>query len=524
MTPPRPSPPSPQATTSPAPLGPADPEAALRRPPPPVRWDGVQRVHLIGVCGSAMGALALMLRESGYEVRGSDAGAYPPMSTTLRAAGIPISEGYAASNLDWGPHVVVVGNVVRPSHPEAAAVRERGLPYCSLPQALAGLFLRDRHSVVVTGTHGKTTTSSMVAWILHEAGFDPGFLIGGVTGNFGTNFRLGGGPVFVVEGDEYDTAYFDKGPKFLHYGARTASVNNVEYDHADIFHDLDAVEAAFERFTAALPAHGRLVVPADDPIARRLGEASPAQTWRFAVHAGAAPAAAPDAELRATDVRAAEDGTKLMLQLPPRGPGEPAPQALPVHLPLWGEHNVRDALTAAGLAYAVGAEPADIARALGTFRLPVKRQQLRGVEAGVPVIDDFAHHPTAIRETLRAVRARYPGRRVLALFEAESNTSRRRVFQRGFAQALGDGADVVWFCPPLDKAGDQLAPPERLNMADLVRALRERGTPTEVIADMDALAGAVVAEARPDEDVIVAMSGRDFHGIHAKLLAGLRAR
>jgi len=471
-----------------------------------------------------MGALALMLREAGFDVRGSDAGAYPPMSTTLAAAGVPVMEGYGAHNLDWGPDVVVVGNVVRPTHPEAAAVRDRGIPYCSLPQAIAGLFIRDRHAVVVTGTHGKTTTSSMVAWILHEAGFDPGFVIGGVTGNFGTNYRLGGGDVFVVEGDEYDTAYFDKGPKFLHYRARTASVNNVEYDHADIFPDLRAVEAAFGRFTAGLPAHGRLVVPGDDPIATRLAATSPAAVWRFSLAPEGGPATAAHAELHATEVRSTPHGTELTLALPGRVPGQPAPEPTPVRLPLWGEHNVRDALTAAGLAYAVGAEPTAIARALGTFRLPVKRQQLRGVASDVPVIDDFAHHPTAIRETLRAVRQRYPGRRVLALFEAESNTSRRRVFQRGFAEALGQGADAVWFCPPLDKPGDRLAPQERLDMEALVRSLREGGTPTEVIEDVDALAHAVAAEARPGEDLIVAMSGRDFHGVHAKLLDALRAR
>ena len=205
-----------------------------RRPPPPVDWTHVRRVHVMGICGSAMGAFAGMLRTRGYEVRGSDKGAYPPMSTRLAEQNIHIYEGYNASNLDWNPDVVIVGNVMRPDYPEAVALRERGLPACSLPQALAALFIAGRHSVVVTGTHGKTTTSSMAAWILHEAGLDPGFMIGGITGGFGTNHRVSDGPVFVAEGDEYDTAYFDKGPKFLHYLPTSAAITNIEFDHADI--------------------------------------------------------------------------------------------------------------------------------------------------------------------------------------------------------------------------------------------------------------------------------------------------
>lgn len=488
---------------------PAPNDSEARRPPPPVDWSAVKRVHVMGICGSAMGAFAGMLRASGYEVRGSDRGAYPPMSTTLAALGVHIYEGYAASNLEWGPDVVVVGNVVRPDFPEAVALRERAIPHCSLPQALAALYIRGRHSVVITGTHGKTTTSSMAAWLLYEAGLDPGFMIGGVTANFQSNNRVGGDRVFVVEGDEYDTAYFDKGPKFLHYLPRTASVNNIEMDHADIFADVEAIEAAFTRFVRLLPADGRLVVPVDDERARRVAEACPAPIWTVGIGADSG------ADVFAADPQPDAQGVAFSLHLP----GQPAHAT---RLTLWGDHNLRNALVAAAVAFEAGATAGAIARALPSFELPKKRQELRGVAHDVPVIDDFAHHPTAIRETIRSVRTRYPDKRILALFEVESNTSRRRIFQDGFAEALAR-ADRVWFCRPLEK-DDSLAPADRLDMDGLIHSIREAGTQTELIADTEALAQSVAAAARPGEDVVLVMSGRDFHGIHTRILEHLRAR
>jgi len=483
-------------------------EADMRRAPAPVDWAGVRRVHVMGICGSAMGAFAGMLRALGLEVRGSDTGAYPPMSTTLAAQGIPIYEGYRAENLDWGPDVVVVGNVIRPTYPEAVALRARGLPHASLPQALAALFLATRTSIVVTGTHGKTTTSSMTAWLLERAGLVPSFMIGGVTGNFASNHRVADGPVFVVEGDEYDTAYFDKGPKFLHYRPHIAAINNIEFDHADIFQDLAAIEAVFARFAALVPANGRLVVNGMDPRALAAAAASPAPRWTFAVDA--------PADLCATELRGEADGTHFLLTLPD-GTQHAA------RLPLWGTHNVANALTATGLALAAGAPIAAILDGLATFSAPKKRQELRGVADDVPVVDDFAHHPTAIRETLRSTRHRFPGRRVLALFEVQSNTARRRVFQAGFAEALAE-ADAVYFCRPLEKASDTLAPEQRLDLEALAATLREGGTPATVIEDVPTLAAQVAADARPSQDVILAMSGRDFHGIHGRILAALRAR
>lgn len=481
-------------------------EIEARRPPPTVDWAEVGKVHVMGVCGSAMGAFAGMLRRRGLEVRGSDRGAYPPMSTTLAAQGIELMEGYRAEHLDWEPDVVVVGNVIRPFYDEAVAMRRRAIPHCSLPQALAALFIEGRHSVVVTGTHGKTTTSSMVAWLLHEAGLDPGFMIGGITGNFESNHRVSDGPCFVVEGDEYDTAYFDKGPKFLHYLPRTAAITNIEFDHADIYDDIEAIEDAFRRFVRLLPADGRLVVPDGAPRPLAVAADSKAPLWTFGL--------GENADVRATAVEPDGEGTAFILHLPGEAP-------LATRLGLWGDHNVANALTAAALALAAGAPAKAIAQALPSFQLPKKRQELRGEVAGVPVVDDFAHHPTAIRETLQSVHARYPGRRVLALFEVESNTSRRRIFQADFADALGL-ADRVWFCAPLQKA-DNLPEAERLDLPELIASLVERGTPAQLVADIDVLADSVARSARPGKDVVIAMSGRDFHGVHGRVLERLGA-
>jgi UDP-N-acetylmuramate: L-alanyl-gamma-D-glutamyl-meso-diaminopimelate ligase len=453
-----------------------------------------------------MGAFAGMLRTRGYEVRGSDKGAYPPMSTRLEAQGITLYEGYHASNLDWDPDVVVVGNVIRPSYDEAVALRERGLPACSLPQALAALFISGKHSVVVAGTHGKTTTSSMVAWLLHEAGLDPGFMIGGITGGFGTNNRVSDGPVFVVEGDEYDTAYFDKGPKFLHYMPTSAAITNIEFDHADIYDDIEAIERAFERFVALVPETGRLLVPHGGQRSAHVSREAQAPIWTFGLD--------PSADVRASALGTDDQGTHFTLHIPGEEP-------VATRLAIWGEHNVLNALTAAGLAYSAGATLEAIALALPTFSLPKKRQELCGIVADVPVVDDFAHHPTAIAETVRATRTRYPGRRILALFEVESNTSRRRIFQDDFGTALGT-ADRVWFCSPHTKA-DGLPEEERLDLPELVEDLISGGTPAETIADIDLLADAVARAAQPGRDVILAMSGRDFHGVHGKLLDRLGA-
>ena len=508
-----------------------------RQPPPPVDWTRVHKIHLMRICGSAMGALAVMLKTRGFEVRGSDAAPYPPMSDFLAARQIPVERGYAADHLDWGPDLCVVGNVMRPDYPQVIAMRERGLPHASLPETLAALFLEGRIPVVVTGTHGKTTTAAMTAWLLETAGLEPSFFIGGVATNWQSNHHLGAGRFFVVEGDEYDTAYWDKGSKFLHYRPHLASINNLEMDHADIFADVDAIERTFSRFAALLPPAPTsasaasdpttaptpalstdlpspcLIVPSWEARARSAAAATSAPIWLTALSDQASPA--PDAQVRAENLVYAQDRTTFDLHLPNSSP-------VLVDLPMPGRHNVMNALIAAGLAFAAGASPTAIATGLHTFALPLKRLTIRGEVAGTIVYDDFAHHPTAIEATLSALRQRHPGHRLVALFEAQSNTARRKVFQDGFATALAH-ADRVWFCKPLDKASDPLPVDQRIDLGAVRQHLEARGTKATIIEDIPSLAAAVIAETRPG-DVLAVLSGRDFGNIHDLLLTGLRSR
>jgi UDP-N-acetylmuramate: L-alanyl-gamma-D-glutamyl-meso-diaminopimelate ligase len=462
------------------------------------------KIHVLGVGGTAMAAIAGLLRKLGAEVRGSDAGQpYPPMSDLLDELGIPVMHPYGPDNLAWGPDLVVVGNVIRRTNPEAVAVMERGIPYLSLPQVLARWFLRGHRSLVVAGTHGKTTTSSLLAHLLDAQGFDPGFLIGGIPLDFGANHRLGSGDWFVVEGDEYDTAFFDKGPKFLHYQPTAAIVNNVEFDHADIFHDLDAVVAAFSAFTALIPEGGPLVLPASDANALRAATGTQGRVVTFGLD---------DADWTASAIRRAGGLTTFELMHCREPVGEFA-------TPMLGDHNLRNTLAALALIHEIGAATPGLAGALRSFSGVKKRQEIKGVAAGVTVIDDFAHHPTAVRETIRAVRSGYPGARVIALFEPESNTSRRRVFQEEFVHAFAE-ADHVLFYKPLEKP-DNLAPEARIDMSRLCADIASRGVPCRMIPDIHELAADAAGLCRPG-DVVLGMSGRDFLGVHGRVLDALR--
>ena len=493
------------------------PVTAVRTPPRPPDWSAVRKVHLMGVCGSAMGALALMLRDRGFIVRGSDAAPYPPMSDRLAAAGVEVTRGYQAENLDWSPDAAVIGNVMRPDSPEVLALRARDLPAASMSETLREVFLRDATPLVVTGTHGKTTTASMAAWLLHEAGCDPSFFIGGVVAPWDRNYRLGragAGAPFVVEGDEYDTAFWDKDSKFHHYAPRYASLNNLEFDHADIFPDLDAIIDTFRRFAARVPADGRIVTPLCDANSRAALASAVAPVW-FTAIAGI-DADAPQADILASGLQAGAEGASFQLSLP-------GAAAVPVALSVPGLHNVRNALAAAGLAHAAGVGAEAIAAALGSFRLPLRRLTPTGTFAGVPILDDFAHHPTAIAATLAAVRLMHPGRRVVAVFEVQSNTARRRVFQHAFGDALAQ-ADRVWFSAPLAKASDPLPPEARLDLPALATSITARGTPADIVEDAEQLAAAVARDARPGTDVVVAMSGRDLSGLIGRIAALLAAR
>ena len=458
-----------------------------------------QRVHIMGVGGTAMGTFAGMLASSGVEVRGSDvAPPYPPMSDQLAAHGIPVMAGYGAQNLDWGPDLVVVGNVIRRVNPEAVAVRARRLPHVSFPEAFGALLLRDRRSLVVTGTHGKTTTTSLLAWLLTATGHDPSLFVGGVPLNFGRSYRLGAGPHFVVEGDEYDTAYFDKGPKFLHYRPAVAVITNIEFDHADIFANVDVIETEFRRLAALVPKDGRLVVNGGCARSLRAAEACRGRVETF----GTAASTWQARDLQGSRFTLVRDGEAIGT----------------VDSPLYGRHNVENALAALAVAIGEGVPAADACTAISGFLGVKKRHEVKGVARGVTVLDDFAHHPTAVRETLAAIVARFLGQRVWVAFEIESNTSRRKVFQAEWARAF-QGAHTVLFCKPFDKP-DNLPPEERIDLEAVIADLTAHGTPAHVIPEVDDLVGWLVERVAPG-DVVVGMSGRAFSGFHQKLLQSL---
>ncbi|MDQ3998565.1 MAG: Mur ligase family protein, partial [Gemmatimonadota bacterium] len=428
----------------------------------------VRRIHLVGVAGTGMGAFAGMLKVAGYEVTGSDDNVYPPMSDMLREWGIRVLTPYAVENIDRArPDLVIIGNVIRRVNPEATAVRERRIPQMSFPAAMGALILADRHSVVVTGTHGKTTTAALMAHVLVAAGTDPSFLVGGVTANYAANFRLGRGRFVVVEGDEYDTAYFDKGPKFLHYRARTALLTSIEFDHADIYRDMAHYESAFERFARTLPADGLLAVCASYPNAVALAEE--AATARIVTYAASTPA-----DYTARGVRFGPEGARFEV-------AEPGGSSGPLLLPMSGLHNVENAVGVYAAARALGLSPQQIGNGFASFKGVKRRQEIRAEIGGVLVIDDFAHHPTAVRETIDAIRLRYPDRRLWAVFEPRSNTSRRNIHQQEYAEAF-DGANRASLKVP--EHHDKVPIDEELSVPALVEALERRGVTADASPDV----------------------------------------
>ena len=464
------------------------------------------RVHITGICGTAMAALAGMLRDAGHLVTGSDANFYPPMSTFLTGLGVSVVKGYRAENLAGRPEVVVMGNVARRDNPEAVAAREQGIEIISLPQAIQRFFLQDRLSVVLAGTHGKTTLTSMVAWILLDAGLEPSYMVGGIPMNTGTNYRIAGGRHFVIEGDEYDTAYFDKQPKFMHYRPYFAAITSVEFDHADIYRDLDHVKEAFRRFTDLVPADGALAVCSAFPDALEVVKDARCPVQVYGTRG--------DEEWTATNLSWQPGVTDFRLVR--RLPTGRHKAVADVHLPLTGLHNVQNAMAALLLARECGVPLVRGAEALTRFRGIMKRQQLLGEAQGVRVLDDFAHHPTAVRRTLEGLRAGYRPGRLLAAYHFESNTSRRRIFQEEYVEALSR-ADRVYLSHPLVK-NDTLAADEYLDPHIVASRLRDKGIPARVYPDVETMADAIVSDAVAG-DLFVGMSGRDFDGLHHKVLA-----
>ncbi len=451
-------------------------------------------LHILGICGTFMGGIAALAQAAGHRVTGSDRGVYPPMSTQLEALGIGLIEGYDPAQLDLAPDVVVVGNVMSRGNALVERLLDSGIPYTSGPQWLAEHVLGSRHVVAVAGTHGKTTTSCMVAWILDQAGLSPGFLVGGVPADFDRSARLGEGAPFVVEADEYDTAFFDKRAKFVHYRPRTLLLNNLEFDHADIYPDLAAIQRQVHHLVRTVPASGRIVVNgADAALAETLalGCWTPRETFSHR--------AAADWQARLET----PEGSRFEVL---RG-GEPVGR---VDWPLIGLHNVDNALAAIAAACHAGAAPAAAADALSRFRGVRRRMELRGVAAGVTVYDDFAHHPTAIATTLAGLRSRVGQARILAVLEPRSNTMKLGVHRDELAGAFA-AADRVWLYRPPDLGWD------------LGEVAHAAGATASVAGDVGALVAAIASEAAPGDHVVV-MSNGGFEGLHGRLLGALRAK
>jgi UDP-N-acetylmuramate: L-alanyl-gamma-D-glutamyl-meso-diaminopimelate ligase len=452
-----------------------------------------------------MGSLAGLLADAGLEVRGSDESVYPPMSTMLRDKGIRLLEGYRPEHLDDRPDLVIVGNIATRANPEAVAAVARGLECCSMPQAIGRLLLEGRHPIVIAGTHGKTTTSALMAWVLTAASRDPSFLVGGVLRNFGRSYGLGRGSDFVIEGDEYETAYFDKGPKFLHYRPRTAILTSVEFDHAEMYPDLPAVKAAFRKFVALLPPDGLLVWCDDDRNVREVVTAGQCPRQPYGVGRGDG----WRGRVRATD----PEGMEIEVQRDGRLFGI-------FRTTMTGHHNLRNILGVVAAAHHRGLEAHAIGEGLKTFAGVKRRQEVRGNAAGILVVDDFAHHPTAVRETLAGVRDRYRGRRLWAIFEPRTNTTRRSVFQDDYARSFDDADRIV--IAAVDHP-ERAPEGQRFSVDRLVEALLGRGKDAVLIPTVPEIVTYVAQRAEPG-DILLVMSNGAFGGIHDKLLQALSAR
>ncbi|MEA3189353.1 MAG: UDP-N-acetylmuramate: L-alanyl-gamma-D-glutamyl-meso-diaminopimelate ligase [Chthoniobacter sp.] len=458
---------------------------------------GFQKIHFLGICGTAMGSVAAALRERGLTITGSDENIYPPMSDFLAEKGVSLSSPYRAENLPADADVIVVGNAIKRGNPEVEEVLNRKLYYLSLPETLKEFFLRGRHNLVVTGTHGKTTTTSLLAWIFESAGLAPGYMIGGIPRNLGQGACLRDSKYFVIEGDEYDTAFFDKRSKFVHYLPELVIVNNIEFDHADIFDNLDQIKLSFRRLLNIVPSNGMVLLNGDDPACVEVGKTCPAPILEVGF--------SPNAANRITAARYDGHGACFTIF------------NTEFSMQLTGEFNVRNAAMAVSAARFYGIPLEAIQRAVQSFEGVKRRQEVRGVVHGITIVDDFGHHPTAIRETLSGLRHKHPQARLWAIFEPRSNTTRRAVFQNVLPDAFAAADGVI--LAQVAKL-EQIAEHERLDPEKVVAAIRATGKPAfyeprveEIIARVKPLAS--------DGDVIVIFSNGGFDGIHAKLLAQL---
>jgi UDP-N-acetylmuramate: L-alanyl-gamma-D-glutamyl-meso-diaminopimelate ligase len=465
-----------------------------------------KHVHVIGIGGSAMAPLAGMLRESGYRVTGSDSGVYPPASTLLDSLGISFYNTFDAAHLRPAPDLVIVGNIIARGNPELEEVLDRKIPYRSLPEILEEVFLPGRHSIVVSGTHGKTTTTAMLAWIFHAAGRQPNFLVGGVAENFGKSYGLGGGPEFILEGDEYETAFWDRGPKFFHYHPDDLIVTSLEFDHADIYADFETYELAFRRLVNLVPRSGRVVIWGDTndsgPALRRAASKAFCSVETYGFSEGN--------DWMADHVSVDGDNTKFRVQHKGKPFGD-------FSLAATGRHNVLNSLAAIAVAHGRGISSDFIAKALATFRSVKRRMDVKGEHGGILVVDDFAHHPTAVRATIEAARARWPKRRLWAVLEPRSNSMRRKVFQESLPKALALADRVV--LGGVFRA-QQLGDDNRMDPESVAADLRALGREARTFAGSDAIADYLSAEAKPG-DLLLIMSNGSFDGLCEKLVKKL---
>lgn len=461
-------------------------------------------IHLIGICGTAMASLAGMLKQRGFKVTGSDAAAYPPMSDFLAGLGIPVAQPFAEKNLEPVPDLVVVGNAISRGNVELEHVLDRRIPFTSMAQLVHDEFIRGRQSLVVAGTHGKTTTTSMLSWIFASAGRDPSFLIGGIAENFGSSFAVTNGKEFIIEGDEYDTVFYDKGPKFMHYFPDAVILTSVEFDHADIYANLDAVKTAFKRLINLVPKRGRVVAwDGHENVTECVAKAfCPVERYGFE----------EGSFWRVEDVRYETNTTRWRVAREGKAWAE-------FEFSLAGEYNVLNATAAAAMAFAYGISVGEIAKALESFESVKRRLEVKAEVNGITIIDDFAHHPTAIAQTLKAVRMRYPGRRVWAVLEPRSNTLRRNVFQHELAQSLQLADQVVLAAIFKSEA---IPEKERLHLDDVLNEVNRLGKTARQFESADKIVEAIAPELRSG-DVVTILSNGGFGNIYEKLPARLRA-
>ncbi len=465
--------------------------------------DAIQHIHIMGICGTGMAALAGMLHTSGYQITGSDSHVYPPMSTFLAQQGITIREGYRPENLDHLPDLVIVGNVITKKNPEAIALSEKRIPYLSFPQALARFYISSRTSIVVAGTHGKTTTCSLLASALANAQLDPSFMIGGIVREFNANYRIGDGNYFVSEGDEYDTAFFDKESKFLHYRPKIGIITSVEFDHADIFIDLDQIKNSFRKFVSLFPKDGVIIAHLDDKNVREVVEQSPCQVQGYGVDTSNEWSLCNPATEDGITTYSACHHNKHWAK---------------IALTLSGRHNCLNSLAVSAVMHHIGLDKVAITKGLRNFGGVKRRQEVKGVEQGITVIDDFAHHPTAVRETLRGLKESYSGNRLIAVFEPRTNSSRRSIFQKDYTTSFG-AADCAFIREPIPLANVDQG--DHFSSQQLAEDLTANGIDARAFPDTTSILE-YLSYFLQDGDVVAILSNGGFDNIHERLLDILR--